>query len=1098
MPSTPESAAHSGGTMLAGTDDGTLESSLFVGLALFFTVGVSLLALCGKEGGARRPAPRKPGIASASKGQSRRTRENKEYEKRFHADLTSGKEKPKPKQDIQSTASGTGSSVPEDSGKTDDASQPEIAAQADKVLQQQSPPQETPLLTDNYESQREKDHADGVEAAAVNVLAEIKARSAVPLPGAPGAPPEGAAPAPGAPPPPPAVAAPALLVESEKAKEKEKEKKDKEKESEDSSDSSSPRKKKKKSKRKHKKDRKSSRKKKSKRKDQSTNAEKDKPKVVYPYVVTPPISPSRNRLRIRIGAQKQPGIFDQKKTSETVVTEGGARPGEEMIEVEKSVYMAVPHDYAMKKEEGIDPKTGLPYSPGTSYATGIALPIDPKTGKPYPPGSIYNTGVPAPIDPKTGLPYPPGTVYATGIAAPIDPKTGLPYPPGSIYNTGIPAPIDPKTGLPYPPGTVYATGLPGSPNPEGLQTCIDNPTVCKTGIGGAPVTKLRAVTGIPKGVTVRTGVFNDEPSMDKTQVKTRNTQTTQHGTFETGVENATLAGIPPIEETCIEDPAIEDQPTQDVTVVGSLASITAKRSTVETAVERNDPEKTQKIGISLLSTRTGMERSDHTQNPTISDIDRTQINTLQSMKTQMSTNTLATHGSPHTTVSSTQIPSFETQLTQIPETQVTGCTENTQAATHAGTEGTQAPTLQTGVTMVNTGVGKTVQTTQNDGTYVTQITQNEPTFIGRTNITQDPTHIAQTTQTGGVSGTQITWSTGVATTQSHLGTTQTGCASTFAANPTQKSTAVFSTQQTNEHGKAPVHYSLLGPPPGENGQAGSPPTVVENGALKKRPTDISVVGPAPSNANQLAEPHDKDKHGRKHRKKERTAVSQTQISELKPKKYPKSSKAEKIAELRLRKKATDYPTMNDVMSDWSSNDGIVTAAQMKEDDEKEIIRRKMEHEKDEQRRRNEEELVRVALAKQAEEKKEREREEARQASQKPTTQSRAAQTPMTDAKSRKEHRHKEKPPPAVSPAPKTAKAAVTPRNREEEEERVRKIRENKPIPRKFQRSSWEEKIATGKVTRKKHDYPTMNDVISDWDSTDSSGASDQQPESSKK
>uniref|UniRef100_A0AC35FRX2 Uncharacterized protein n=1 Tax=Panagrolaimus sp. PS1159 TaxID=55785 RepID=A0AC35FRX2_9BILA len=55
-----------------------------------------------------------------------------------------------------------------------------------------------------------------------------------------------------------------------------------------------------------------------------------------------------------------------------------------------------------------------------------------------------------------------------------------------------------------------------------------------------------------------------------------------------------------------------------------------------------------------------------------------------------------------------------------------------------------------------------------------------------------------------------------------------------------------------------------------------------------------------------------------------------------------------------------------------------------------------------------------------------------------------------------------------------------------EGERLRKLRENAPKPKVLKRNSWEEKVAGGKVFRRKHEYPTMNDVVSDWESEESS------------
>uniref|UniRef100_A0A7E4VYY6 INCENP_ARK-bind domain-containing protein n=1 Tax=Panagrellus redivivus TaxID=6233 RepID=A0A7E4VYY6_PANRE len=62
------------------------------------------------------------------------------------------------------------------------------------------------------------------------------------------------------------------------------------------------------------------------------------------------------------------------------------------------------------------------------------------------------------------------------------------------------------------------------------------------------------------------------------------------------------------------------------------------------------------------------------------------------------------------------------------------------------------------------------------------------------------------------------------------------------------------------------------------------------------------------------------------------------------------------------------------------------------------------------------------------------------------------------------------------------------RKRKQEEDRVAKLRANAPKPRTFARNTYEDKIAAGKIVRRKHDYPTMNDIKSDWDSTDTDTA----------
>uniref|UniRef100_A0AC34FYH4 Uncharacterized protein n=1 Tax=Panagrolaimus sp. ES5 TaxID=591445 RepID=A0AC34FYH4_9BILA len=128
---------------------------------------------------------------------------------------------------------------------------------------------------------------------------------------------------------------------------------------------------------------------------------------------------------------------------------------------------------------------------------------------------------------------------------------------------------------------------------------------------------------------------------------------------------------------------------------------------------------------------------------------------------------------------------------------------------------------------------------------------------------------------------------------------------------------------------------------------------------------------------------------------------------LKPKIMTQSDKAKNIAKYGLKCSPAEYPTFGDILSDWSTVDGVVTAAKMKEIDEKEIRRRKV-----------------------------------------------MEQQQQKDA--------------AV------ANAAITKKENKDEE----KLQQQ---PKKSKQEIPKEKIAKGEVMRKKHEYPTMNDVVSDWE-----------------
>uniref|UniRef100_A0A914YXM3 Uncharacterized protein n=1 Tax=Panagrolaimus superbus TaxID=310955 RepID=A0A914YXM3_9BILA len=60
-----------------------------------------------------------------------------------------------------------------------------------------------------------------------------------------------------------------------------------------------------------------------------------------------------------------------------------------------------------------------------------------------------------------------------------------------------------------------------------------------------------------------------------------------------------------------------------------------------------------------------------------------------------------------------------------------------------------------------------------------------------------------------------------------------------------------------------------------------------------------------------------------------------------PKIMPQSDKAKNIAQYGLKCGPAEYPTFGDVVSDWSTVDGVMTVEKMKEIDEKEIRRRKI-------------------------------------------------------------------------------------------------------------------------------------------------------------